>query len=107
VSVFETAGRLEGLDGLSQVSATLVNMARFDVEFLKLTWKRQMLDATDERHAALARSLRTMGLDRAVLCRCDMPVGVEYGRSLGITLFQGRYVDQLLAAGQPHRMQTA
>lgn len=95
------------LDGLSQVSATLVNMARFDVDFLKLTWKRQMLDATDERHAALARSLRTIGLQRAVLCRCDMPVGVEYGQSLGITLFQGRYIDQLLASGQPHRMQTA
>lgn len=95
------------LDGLSQISATLVNMARFEVDFLKLTWKRQMLDATDERHAALARSLRTIGLERAVLCRCDMPVGVEYGHSLGITLFQGRYIDQLLAAGQPHRMQTA
>jgi hypothetical protein len=91
------------LDGLSQVSATLVNMARFDVDFLKLTWKRQMLDATDERHAALARSLRTIGLQRVVLCRCDMPVG----QSLGITLFQGRYIDQLLASGQPHRMRTA
>jgi EAL domain-containing protein (putative c-di-GMP-specific phosphodiesterase class I) len=95
------------LDGLSQVSATLVNMARFDVDFLKLTWKRQMLDATDERHAALARSLRAMGLQRAILCRCDMPVGVEYGQSLGITLFQGRYIDQLLASGQPHRLRTA
>lgn len=95
------------LDGLSQISATLVNMARFDIDFLKLTWTRQMLDATDERHAALARSLRTTGLQRAVLCRCDMPVGVEYGQSLGITLFQGRYVDQLLAAGQPHRLRTA
>jgi hypothetical protein len=95
------------LDGLSQVSATMVNMARFEADFLKLTWKRQMLDATDERHAALAQSLKTMGTQRAVLCRCDMPVGVEYGRSLGINLYQGRYIDQLLAAGQPHRMQAA
>ena len=95
------------LDGLSQISATLVNMARFDADFLKLTWMRQMLDASDERHAALARSLRTIGLQRAVLCRCDMPVAVEYGQSLGITLFQGRYIDQLLASGQPHRMRMA
>ena len=82
-------------------------MARFDIDFLKLTWKRQMLEATDERHAALARSCRRWGVQRAVLCRCDAPVGVEYGHSLGINLFQGRYVDQLLASGQPHRMQTA
>jgi EAL domain-containing protein (putative c-di-GMP-specific phosphodiesterase class I) len=92
------------LDGLSQVSATLVNMARFEADFLKLTWKRQMLDASDERHAALARSLRTTGLQRAILCRCDAPVSVEYGQSLGITLFQGRYIDQLLSSGQPHRL---
>jgi EAL domain-containing protein (putative c-di-GMP-specific phosphodiesterase class I) len=91
------------LDGLSQVSATLINMARFEADFLKLTWKRQMLDASDERHAALARSLRTTGLQRAILCRCDAPVSVEYGQSLGITLFQGRYIDQLLSSGQPHR----
>ena len=35
------------------------------------------------------------GTDRIVLTRCDSPGALDWGRALGITLFQGRHVDRL------------
>ncbi|WP_164516573.1 hypothetical protein [Minwuia thermotolerans] len=32
-----------------------------------------------------------------ILCRCDNAHAVEFGRSIGVSLFQGRHVDALLS----------
>ena len=48
----------------------------------------------------LGRLVAEIGGDRVVLCRCDKPVSLTFGRSLGIKLFQGRHLDSLLAREQ-------
>jgi len=32
-----------------------------------------------------------------VLCRCDNREAVDFGKSVGITLFQGRFIENLIA----------
>jgi hypothetical protein len=44
------------------------------------------------------RSLvRRAGQNRMVLCRCDNREAVDFGHSVGISLFQGRHIETLLA----------
>jgi len=48
----------------------------------------------------VGQELKTMIRDRrkgrTILARCDSEAAIQVGRQLGITLFQGRYVDSLL-----------
>jgi hypothetical protein len=32
-----------------------------------------------------------------IMCRCDNREAIDFGRSLGIEMFQGRYVESLIA----------
>ena len=36
------------------------------------------------------------GPERVVLCRCDSGEAIGFGQSLGVTMFQGRYVSEML-----------
>ena len=42
--------------------------------------------------------LRSRKKGRTILARCDSEAAVKVGQQLGITLFQGRYVDALARA---------
>ena len=37
------------------------------------------------------------GGDRIIMCRCDNREAIDFGRSVGIELFQGRHVESLIA----------
>ena len=38
-----------------------------------------------------------VGTDRIILARCESEQALEIGRSLGISLYQGRWLDQMLS----------
>ena len=38
-----------------------------------------------------------IGGERVVLCRCDNREAIDFGKSVGIELYQGRYIESLLA----------
>ena len=38
------------------------------------------------------------GRARIILARCDSDEAVRFGQSLGITMYQGRYIDKLLTS---------
>jgi len=44
-----------------------------------------------------ARALNEYGPTRVVLCHCSDRNALKFGHRLGITLFQGRFLDQLLS----------
>lgn len=85
------------LDGLSARMLPYIRLQDMDVQLFKLIWEPSL---SESGAAALAEAVERCGAERFALCRCDGPEAVRFGRSLGITRFQGRHIDRLLA-GQP------
>ena len=86
------------LDGLSAQSMLQVNREKLGVDLLKLQWNADVeSDLSSLENRELSAAVRACGTNRIILCRCDNLQAVEYGQALGISLFQGRYIDSLVA----------
>ena len=57
-------------------------------------------DNSGNRLAELKQHVDRCGRARIILCRCDSDEAVRFGQSLGLTMFQGRHVDKMLAEGR-------
>jgi EAL domain-containing protein (putative c-di-GMP-specific phosphodiesterase class I) len=87
------------LDGLSHLTAPLIDREKLGLDLLKIVWSSDMCDpAMDRRLADIKELIGRAGEARVILCRCDNADAISIGQSLGITLFQGRHVDALLGA---------
>jgi hypothetical protein len=82
------------LDGVSHLSLPMVDRAELGVDFVKLAWTNDMPEDKD----SLRKHVDRIGAKRIVLARCDAPQAIDYGRQIGIDLFQGQHVDALLAS---------
>jgi hypothetical protein len=45
----------------------------------------------------IRRLIRDAQAARVILCRCDAEDAVTFGQSVGITMFQGRFIENLIA----------
>lgn len=95
------------LDGLCHHTLPLIDRERLNADFLKIRWspalEREGIAAPLDR---LASAVKRMGTDRVVLCRCDTPGALAWGRSIGITLYQGRFIDFLHHGAEDPRFGT-
>ena len=85
------------LDGLSDVAFAQIDRESLGCDLIKLQWNAEI--AGDENHTTnqkMAEAVRRCGPNRIILTRCDNRKAVDYGQSLGISLFQGRYLDKLM-----------
>jgi hypothetical protein len=96
------------LDGIDYRHVPFLSAAHLAADFLKIGWSTSATaQISDEAASDLKRLVDEAGGGRVVLCRCDKPVAIRFGHTLGIELFQGRHVDALLAEGQTaHRVGT-
>ncbi|OFX07343.1 MAG: hypothetical protein A2516_01765 [Alphaproteobacteria bacterium RIFOXYD12_FULL_60_8] len=93
------------IDGLSLHALEYVERDRLGADMLKIFWEpaiAEKLNDPDET-AVVQAMLKKNGLSRIVLGRCDTREAIEAGQSLGITLFQGRFVEEGLADDQRKR----
>lgn len=87
------------LDGLSHLTAPLIDREKLGFDLLKIFWSVDMTDpAMDKRLADIKELIGRAGEARVILCRCDNADAIRIGQSFGASLFQGRHVDALLAA---------
>ncbi|WP_074767354.1 hypothetical protein [Magnetospirillum fulvum] len=86
------------VDGLSYAQLSVVDRERLGADLIKLVWDPALTEEKDNRTDALRR----IGVTRIILCRCDNPASVEFGHSVGITLFQGHHIESLLQ-GDPRK----
>jgi hypothetical protein len=85
------------LDGVTPLNAGLLDVGRLGVDMVKVVWSPEMADAAmTQRRSEIAGLVRRIGEARVILCRCGDVAAVESGHALGVSLFQGRYVDALL-----------
>lgn len=85
------------LDGLSDQSFLQLDRDRLGFDLMKLQWNADYeSDINTRGNQKLGQAIRDCGANRVILCRCDNRQAIDYGQALGISLFQGRYLDSLV-----------
>lgn len=86
------------LDGLSTESFLMIDREKLGVDLVKVQWNADIeSDLDTKENKAIVKAVKDFGSNRVILCRCDNKEAVQYGQALGISLFQGRYIDSLLS----------
>lgn len=85
------------LDGLNTDSFLQIDRQRLGCDLVKLQWNADLeADLQSEENKALQAAIKNCGANRMILCRCDSKHAIHYGQAMGISLFQGRYLDMML-----------
>jgi len=83
------------LDGVTAESFLDINRTHLGLDLVKVQWNADA-DLRSKQNQELAKAVKDCGTNRVILCRCDNRQAVQFGQALGISLFQGRYIDSLL-----------
>jgi hypothetical protein len=90
------------LDGATDLTLPFIDRERLGLDLVKIVWSPDMLGSGREaKREELRKLIAGFGRARTILCRCDSEEAVTVGQALGISLFQGRYIDRLLGVGAP------
>lgn len=85
------------IDGLNTTSFLQIDRARLGADLIKLQWNADReSDLNSPENRKLVEAVKACGPNRVILCRCDSKYAIQYGQAMGLSLFQGRYVDLLL-----------
>jgi hypothetical protein len=84
------------IDGVTDKSLRFIDRERLGADLLKLVWTPELPEAI-ESDPLLQDRLRNMGANRVILCRVDDEHALKFGKAYDVCLFQGRYVQNLLA----------
>lgn len=84
------------LDGMGVASFSSINRDALGVNLLKVQWNGETVPDLKNIDSPMRDAVMQAGSKRVILCRCDNKSAIEYGRALGISLFQGRYIDSVV-----------
>ena len=85
------------IDGVTEKSLRFIDRERLGADLIKMIWSPSLPESI-KNDSFLQERLKTVGANRAVLCRVDDEDALNFGKSYGISLFQGRYIQSLLAS---------
>lgn len=86
------------LDGLTPLTFPFMDHAKLKLDFEKILWNPDISrDFNPERRQTFTEAVKQSDPNRIILCRCDNQDAIDFGREAGISLFQGRHVDRMLA----------
>ena len=87
------------LDATTHMSLPLIDRAALGFDLVKLLWQNDLADQfRGSRGQALRSAAEKVGIERLILAHCDSGQALEVGESLGITLYQGHLLDEMLAS---------
>ncbi|MFN7038037.1 MAG: EAL domain-containing protein [Alphaproteobacteria bacterium] len=85
------------LDGLNNLSFNQLDRESLGFDLVKLQWNCDTISSLgSNENLKLIKSIKKCGVNRIILCRCDNEDAIEYGKALGISLFQGWHVDKMV-----------
>lgn len=88
-------------DGLSALIMPYIRLQDLGFDLFKINWSRDLVEERDaDQRSLLHGVVERCGAERMILCHCDSADAVTFGSEFGITLYQGRYIDHLLAASR-------
>lgn len=91
------------LDGMTFENMEMINRERLGVDYIKLMWNPQLVDGGEKMRKRLKGMVKEAGAGRVIMARCDDREAVDFGRSAGITMFQGHYIEHLIAEDERRR----
>jgi len=83
------------LDGLDNISFMQIDRKNLGFDLAKLKWSPEM-GTKSSKDKNLTESINRCGKNRIILCHCSSKEAIDYGKEVGISLFQGRYLDALV-----------
>ncbi len=88
------------LDGLNPLTFPYMDRAKLKLDFEKILWSPEITrDLNPERRETFTQAIKQADPGRIILCHCDNQEAIDFGREAGVSLFQGRHLDRMLATG--------
>lgn len=81
------------VDGVTPPTLGIVDQACPGVDFIKIHWNPDLVDLAQKALPGIRVKARSGHQPQLVITRVGTPDAVAFGQSLGIELFQGRYID--------------
>jgi hypothetical protein len=82
------------IDGITHDMLPLVDRAEINADLVKIIWDEELAIILDKNPEAIQIDIDRNGANNVILCRVDDQHGLEVGRSLGITMYQGYHVQR-------------
>lgn len=87
------------IDGLNPLAINFFDPSHLQADYMKISWGPEFVgDEQAEKVAEMRRIVAHAGKDGVVLARVDSQDAIKWGATLGITRFQGYFIDKLVAA---------
>lgn len=86
------------LDGLTHHALVLARPEALEPDLLVLPWSGTLLRLPPPRQAEVAAAIARIGPDRIMMTGADSEAALRWGRTAGLSLFQGTHVEAMLAA---------
>jgi hypothetical protein len=86
------------LDGITPFTLDLLDPSGFDVDFVKVRFPAGIPGGCDGSVARLSAAVRRIGGDRLIFADIASEAMVVEALTLGVRRFQGRFIDELVAA---------
>ncbi len=86
------------IDGISHTSLHYIDRERLDADLVKMFWSPEIIRRLEENDEVLQNDVKRNGASRLVLARVDDAKAIDIGHTLGINIFQGRYLQEMLAS---------
>lgn len=103
-NMIKSHGGLIAVDAIFPETIGLVNLHKMDATFAKIFWRPGAEEILPALHGEIKR-MQDEGLI-FILARLDDEAGIQVGQDLGITVFQGFCIDDLLGAAKSEAMAT-
>ena len=88
------------VDGVNPLAMQFFDPSTLKPDFIKIAWDRAFEDDADDagRIKTFKEIVRQAGKDSIVLARVDSEKAVKFGLGLGVSRFQGYFIDKLVQA---------
>jgi len=93
VNKLKNYGYKLALDGLNALSFQQINRQNLGFDMVKLYWED---DNSISYREALKQAVEKADPKRVILSRCNNAGSVNFGLELGVSIFQGRYIDLIV-----------
>ncbi|MEQ9348891.1 MAG: EAL domain-containing protein [Thalassospira sp.] len=86
-----------GLDRITLPALEFLSPRKMNVDFIKVIWDQNIVGSRRTEVAERLREFATLFSEQnLILTRCDSRTALRMGRSLGVDVFQGSYIDAML-----------
>ena len=86
------------LDWVKPYNMELIDRTKLGLDLVKLSWAEMAgIEQSTDRAQRLRAVIEETGKAKVILCHVDTEEGLKFGQSLGVAIYQGRFIDQMAA----------